>query len=121
MSPLARRTPKDRQRGPRTYSPDETREFLMGRTTVHGELLKLGFNVSQATVSRYMPGRGYPPGPGAPSCGTRHLGSVRSVLARQSGYQTSFLLSSAAGSRELSGASPKCGMASVADLSGHRW
>src|SRR5215467_11364305 len=61
------------------------------------------------------------PRPGAPSCGTRHLGSVRSVLAKQVGYQTSFLLSSAAGSRELSGASPKCGMASVADLSGHRW
>jgi hypothetical protein len=55
-----------------------------------------------------------PPRPGAPSCGTRHLGSVRSVLAKQVGYQTSFSLSSAAGSRELSGASPSCGMASVA-------
>ena len=31
MSPLARRTPKDQYRGPRTYSPDEPREFLMGR------------------------------------------------------------------------------------------
>jgi hypothetical protein len=27
LSPLARRTPKDQQRGPRTYSPDEPREF----------------------------------------------------------------------------------------------
>jgi hypothetical protein len=31
MSPLARRTPQDQSRGPRAYSPDEPREFLMGR------------------------------------------------------------------------------------------
>ena len=30
MSPLARRTPTDQERGPRAYSPDERREFLMG-------------------------------------------------------------------------------------------
>jgi hypothetical protein len=35
--------------------------FLWGAPRIHGELLKLGFNVSQATVSRYMPKRGYPP------------------------------------------------------------
>ena len=35
--------------------------FLWGGPRIHGELLKLGFNVSQATVSRYMPRRGYPP------------------------------------------------------------
>jgi hypothetical protein len=35
--------------------------FLWGAPRIHGELLKLGFNVSQATVSRYMPRRGYPP------------------------------------------------------------
>jgi hypothetical protein len=35
--------------------------FLWGAPRIHGELLKLGFDVSQATVSRYMPGRGYPP------------------------------------------------------------
>jgi len=33
----------------------------MGRAEIHGELLKLGFDVSQATVPRYMPRRGYPP------------------------------------------------------------
>jgi hypothetical protein len=33
MSPLARRTPQDQSRGPRAYSPDEPREFLMGRAT----------------------------------------------------------------------------------------
>ena len=29
--------------------------FLWGAPRIHGELLKLGFSVSQATVSRYMP------------------------------------------------------------------
>src|SRR5215469_13099524 len=33
--------------------------FLWGAPRIHGELLKLGFVVSQAT--RYMPRRGYPP------------------------------------------------------------
>jgi hypothetical protein len=35
--------------------------FLWGAPRIHGELLKLGFDVSQATVSRYMARRGYPP------------------------------------------------------------
>jgi hypothetical protein len=35
--------------------------FLWGAPRIHGELLKRGFDVSQATVSRYMPRRGYPP------------------------------------------------------------
>jgi hypothetical protein len=35
--------------------------FLWGAPRVHGELLKLGFDVSQATVSRYMPRRGARP------------------------------------------------------------
>jgi hypothetical protein len=34
---------------------------LWGAPRIHGELLKLGFDVSQATVSRYMPWRSYPP------------------------------------------------------------
>jgi len=37
--------------------------FLWGAPRIHGELQKLGFDVSQATVSRYMPRRGYPPTP----------------------------------------------------------
>jgi hypothetical protein len=35
--------------------------FLWGAPRIHGELLKLRFDVSQATVSRYMPRRSYPP------------------------------------------------------------
>jgi hypothetical protein len=31
--------------------------FLWGAPRIHGELLMLGFSVSQATVSRYMPAR----------------------------------------------------------------
>ena len=54
----------------------------------------------------------YPP----PSCGIKHLRSVRSVSAKQVGYQTS----SADGSCELSGAPPRCGMACFAGLSSHR-
>src|SRR5271167_2697389 len=36
--------------------------FLWGAPRIHGELLMLGFNVSQATVSRYMPARSRRPG-----------------------------------------------------------
>ena len=35
--------------------------FLRGAPRIHGELLKLGFVVSQATVSRYIRRRRYPP------------------------------------------------------------
>jgi len=35
--------------------------FLWGAPRIHGEPLKLAIDVSQATVSRYMPRRGYPP------------------------------------------------------------
>jgi hypothetical protein len=61
-----------------------------------------------------------PPRGGAPSCGTRHLRSGRSVLAKQVGHHTSFLPSSADGSRDLSGASRRCGIASLAGLSSYR-
>src|SRR5216683_5617597 len=36
--------------------------FLWGAPRIHGELLMLGFSVSQATVSRYLPARGRRPG-----------------------------------------------------------
>ena len=37
--------------------------FLWGAPRIHGELLMLGFKVSEATVSRYMPPRSRRPGP----------------------------------------------------------
>jgi hypothetical protein len=68
-------------------------------------------------VSRYMPRRHYPPTQRwGTFCGTKHSPSVRSVSAKQVGYQTS----SADGSCELAGAPPKCAMASLAGLSRHR-
>ena len=55
---------RGRWRGGRPRIPLETRQliremaranFLWGAPRIHGELLKLGITVSQATVSRYMP------------------------------------------------------------------
>jgi len=34
-----------------------TENFLRGAARIHGELLKLGFAVSERTVSRYLPDR----------------------------------------------------------------
>jgi hypothetical protein len=36
---------------------------LWGAPRIHGELLKLGIQVSEATVSKYMPRRRKPPSP----------------------------------------------------------
>jgi len=61
---------KSQQRGGRPRTPVEIRALvrkmsaqnpLWGAPRIHGELQKLGFDVSQATVSRYMPRR--PPDP----------------------------------------------------------
>ena len=95
--------------------------FLWGAPRIHGELLKLGFDVSQATVSRYLPRRAYPPTQTWRTfLRNQAFGIVTIGLAKQVGYQTSVLLSSEVGSRELSGALPRCGMASLAGLSSHR-
>ena len=98
MSPLARRAPQDQWRGPRAYSPNEPRELLWGAPRIHGELLKLDSlsRKPQCPVT-CRDGVIRPPRGGAPSCGTKHLRSVRSVSAKQVGYQTS----SADGSCEL--------------------
>ncbi len=61
---------KSRRRGGRPRAPTEIRALirqlsaqnpLWGAPRIHGELLKLGLDISQATVSRYMPRR--PPNP----------------------------------------------------------
>src|SRR5580700_1060011 len=44
---------------------------LWGAPRIHGELLKLGFEVAQSSVAKYMVKRqGYPPRDGGPSCVT---------------------------------------------------
>ena len=63
--------------------------FLWGAPRIHGELLKLGFDVSQATVSRYKPSRTYPPSlRWRTFLRNQALGLVRSIFATQVGYQT---------------------------------
>jgi hypothetical protein len=63
---VARRTPKDQWRGPHVYSPDQPREFRMERTFI-----------ANCSNSRATAGLSRPPRRGAPSYGTRHLGSLR--------------------------------------------
>ena len=51
-----------------------------GAPRIHGELLKLGIDVSQATVAKYMGRRRQPPRrPGAPSCGITSPRSWRPI------------------------------------------
>ena len=58
MPGAPRRTPPDQSRGPRVIVRMSRENFLWGAPRIRGELLKLGFVVSQATVSCYMPRRG---------------------------------------------------------------
>jgi hypothetical protein len=58
---LTGRATADRDR-PSTFDPaDEQREPALGSARIHGELLKLGFQVAQSTVAKYMVKRGGPP------------------------------------------------------------
>ena len=41
---------------------------LWGAPRIHGELLKLGFEVAQSSVAKYMVKRRGPPSHGEPSC-----------------------------------------------------
>jgi hypothetical protein len=66
-----RKVARGRWRGGRPRVSGEVRQliarmarenFLWGAPRIHGELLMLGFSVSQATVSRYLPARSRRPG-----------------------------------------------------------
>jgi transposase InsO family protein len=46
---------------PRTNQEDEQRESAVGAPRLHGELLKLGIQISQATVAKYMVRQRKPP------------------------------------------------------------
>ena len=58
--------------------------FLWGAPRIHGELLMLGFSVSQATVSRYLPALGRRP---TQSC--RTLFAIKSVRSPTAGVPRS--------------------------------
>ena len=48
----------------RIDSADERRKSVLGRARIHGELLKLGFEVAQLSVAKYMVKRRGPPSQG---------------------------------------------------------
>jgi putative transposase len=55
---------------------------LWGAPRIHGELLKLGFEVSQATVAKYMLRRRGTPSPtGVASCAVMQKASLRSICS----------------------------------------
>src|SRR6185503_13168899 len=73
---------------------------LWGAPRIHGELLKLGFEVAQSTVARYMCRRWRPPSPGGGErfSGIMPTASRRSISlsCRRSGSRSSIVLSSCA-------------------------
>ena len=54
---------EDEHRDPPTDPPDEHFQPHLGAPRIHGELLMIGIEVSQATVGRYMPWRPKVPSP----------------------------------------------------------
>ena len=95
--------------------------FLWGAPRIHGELLKLGFILSQATVSRYMPRRSYPPSQSWRTfLRNQALGVGMIGLGEAGRTSDQLVLSSASGSSGLSGTATRCRMASLAGLSSHR-
>ena len=94
MWPLAWRTPKDQQRDPRAYSPDEPREFLMGRAADPWRAAETWIRclASHSIPLHATAGLSAHPDlahlPAEPSICNRHDRSWRS----RSGYRTSFLL-----------------------------
>jgi hypothetical protein len=97
------------------------RAIIGGMPWIRGALLKLGFHVSQATVSRYMPRRGYPLTQTWRTFLRNQAFAIGTTGLGEAGRLSDALLALVrAGSRELSGASPRCGMASLAGLSSHR-
>src|SRR4029077_10230321 len=79
---------KSRRRGGRPSVPLEIRRLirdmsranpLWGAPRIHGELLKLGFDVSQATVGRYLPWRPKVPSPTWRSFLHNHLHDTAAV------------------------------------------
>src|SRR5258708_6213717 len=58
---LTGRAPANRDRTERADPADERGEFSLGAPRIHGELLKLGFEIAQSSVAKYMVKRCGPP------------------------------------------------------------
>jgi hypothetical protein len=61
---LTGRPTADRHRAARADSADEHKEPALGAPRIHGERLKLGFEVAQSSVAKYMVKRRAPPSEG---------------------------------------------------------
>ena len=62
--PLSWRPTEDRRGSPHVDPADERGNPLWGAPRIHGELLKLGFEVAQSSVAKYMVKRCEPPSQG---------------------------------------------------------
>ena len=62
--PTARRPAEDSGGHSPPYRRDECRKPALGAPRIHGELLKLGIDVGQTTVAKYMARRRRPPSQG---------------------------------------------------------
>ena len=60
----------------RTMSRDNP---LWGAPRIHGELLKLGINIAQSTVAKYMPRRRGPPSTGWPAFLRNHTAQIAAI------------------------------------------
>src|SRR3974377_30098 len=58
--------------------PQCVSQLLTGNTRIHGELLKLGFEVAQSTVAKYMPKRRGPPSQGWRTFLRNRIGNITS-------------------------------------------
>jgi hypothetical protein len=79
---------KSRPRGGRPRTPDEIRQLiremsvanpLWGAPRIHGELLKLGMDVGQTTVAKYMAKRRRPPSQGWRTFVHNHADAIASI------------------------------------------
>ena len=79
---------KSRPRGGRPGTPDEIRQLiremsvanpLWGAPRIHGELLKLGMDVGQTTVAKYMAKRRRPPSQGWRTFVHNHADAIASI------------------------------------------
>jgi hypothetical protein len=64
---------------PSAHSRDQSRQPLWGAPRLHGELLKLGIDVGQTTVAKYMAGGRRPPSPGWKTFLDNHADGIASM------------------------------------------
>jgi hypothetical protein len=76
---IPRRSTPDRGRNSPAYSRDEHRQSLWGAPRIHGELLKLGIEVGQTTVAKYMAKGRRPPSQGWKTFLHNHADGIASM------------------------------------------